>query len=162
MSQVGIVANFFRAVGLLLGSGAIVLLVMFGGSLFDLNRPPPDPSHPLSVQTYGIVGLIQNGAIGLSKMLGFLGEVGLWVGVLMTVVSVVLLIVAIILFVTGSGVAAHAGWARVVAAFFSLLVLLLSAIVMVNLPRGEMIVPGVIAAAALYTIWVLGWRYART
>jgi hypothetical protein len=134
---------------------------MFGGSLFALNRPPPDPSHPLSVSTYGIVALLQNGAIGFAKMFGFLSEIGLWVGVAMTIVSVVVLVIAILLFVIGNGVAAHSGWARVVALIFTTFVLLAALVVTFSTPREAAIIPGLFVAGALYAIWVLGWRYAR-
>jgi hypothetical protein len=162
LRHVKIVANGLRAAGLLLGILSLVSLFMFGGSLFLIGRQPsPPPSHPLDIQTYGLVGLLQNGAIGLGHALNFLGTLSLWLGVLMVVVSLVVLIVALLLFFIGRGVAAHAGWARIAAGFGAGVVFLASGSVLSSLPREAAAIDCAFMAVALYTLWVLGWRYAR-
>jgi hypothetical protein len=162
LRHVKIVANGFRATGLLLGAVSLVSLFMFGGSLFLVGRqPPPPPSHPLDIQTYGLVGLLQNGAIGLGHALNFLGTLGLWLGVLIAVVSLVVLVVASLLFFIGRGVAAHAGWARIAAGLCAGFALLVCGSVLFSLPREGAAIDGAFVVVVLYTLWVLGWRYAR-
>lgn len=160
LRHVEIVANGFRATGLLLGLLSLVLLFLFGGSLFLAARQPsPPPSHPLDIHTYGIVGLLQNGAIGLGQGLNFLATLGLWLGVLVAVVSLLVLLFALLLFLVGRGVADRAGWARVVAALLAVIVLLVCGSVLFNLPRDGAAIAGACMLIAFYSLWVLGWRY---
>ncbi|HEY1631591.1 MAG TPA: hypothetical protein VGF56_09755 [Rhizomicrobium sp.] len=158
--HVKIVANGFRATGLLLGLLSLILLFMFGGSLFlAAHQQSPPPSHPLDIHIYGIVGLLQNGAIGLGQGLNFLAALGLWLGVLVAVVSLLFLLFALFLFLVGRGVAARTGWARIAAALLAVLVLLVCGSVLFNLTREAATIVGLCMLTALYSLWVLGWRY---
>jgi hypothetical protein len=88
MDHVRIVANGFRALGVALAIPALVLLFMFGGSLFSLAHPPAvEPTHPLDLGKYGIVALVQYGAIGAAKMFQIFGVIGMWAGVFMAILS---------------------------------------------------------------------------
>jgi hypothetical protein len=161
MDHVRIVANGFRALGVALAIPALVLLFMFGGSLFSLAHPPAvEPTHPLDLGKYGIVALVQYGAIGAAKIFQIFGVIGMWAGVFMAILSIVVLVFALVLFLTGRGIAAHGRWARIVGIACSVFALLVCWGVGLNVPRGGVIIVLVIVAAAVYAFWTLGWRYA--
>ncbi len=161
MNHVRIVANGFRVLGLTLGIPAVALLFTFGGSLFALHhQPASDPSHPLDINKYGIVGLLQNGAIGLGKGLEFLSGVGLWAATIMAVLALVVFLLAGILFLTGRGIAARRRWARIAGIMFCVLTLLAAWTLAFNVPRDGIVAVMMLVAVTIYALWILGWRYA--
>jgi hypothetical protein len=82
------------------------------------------------------------------------------VAVMLAVTSLVVLLFALVLHVTGRGLFRHATWARIAAGVISIAVILFFYGMLFVLPRDLLVVPGLFIGAALYTLWVLGWRYA--
>jgi hypothetical protein len=160
-----IVARAFGIIGWLLGIPSFLLLLAAGVGYFTLPaKPPPDTSRAVDIQTYGLVGLLQDGAIGishgLSKTFGFLNDVASWAAMVLAIISLVVLLFALILHVTSRGLFRHATWARIAAAIISIALILFFYGMLFVLPRDLLVAPGLFIAAALYTLWVLGWRYA--
>jgi hypothetical protein len=154
-----IVARAFGTGGLVLGVPALLALLFVCANLFVL-RPAPDKSSYLDVGTYGIAGLLTNGAHGVAKVLEWLGGIATWIeeGLATGLLAAVLLAVA--LYFIGRGIERHASVARFAALALAGVFLLFWLAVLLSVPRDMIVVPGLGAAAAVYVIWVMGWRYA--
>ena len=88
-------------------------------------RPEPDTSPYPSVSESAVNLLVIAGrAIGAAFNLA--GTAMQFIITAFTVISLLLLLLAIVLLATGRGLTAHAGWARAVALLFSLVLLLAS------------------------------------
>lgn len=161
-SQSVIVAYGFRALGLLIGVPSLLVLFDLVVNLFVLNTPMPQPdnSPPLDVQKYGIVALLSYGARGVGAMFGALGALAEWVAQLLAMALFFVVLFALLLYFTGRGIAHHASWARVMGIAISVLVLIGWTSALSVLSREGIVVACVGIAVSLYTIWVLGWRYA--
>jgi hypothetical protein len=162
-----IVAIEFRIAGLLLGLpslAALAGLIYTGVDLATTPLPPPDNSEYLDVQTYGLAGALQNGGKGvgaiLGKLLELLSGAALWVIALLSVVTLLATLFAVLLYVTGRGIGQHAGWARIVAIVLAAGLLLVSIGVLALLRRDLALLAGLPIGLSLYTLWVLGWRFA--
>jgi len=139
----------------------LALLFVFGGSLFSVAHPPTfQASHPLDIGKYGLVGLLQNGAIGVAGVFQFLGIVGFWASVVLTVLSLIVLLLALVLFFTGRGIVAHRLWARIAGIVFCVLGLLFGWSILFNVSREVAAAIVLLSAAAVYSLWTLGWRYS--
>lgn len=158
MTNREIVAWGFRIGGWLLGVPSLVALVTVIAGLF-VPRPAPDKSPYLDVQTYGVAGLLTNGAKGVGKALDGLGGFLSWVEWALAIGLSASLGLAVVLYFTGRGIARHATGAGVVGIGLSAIFLLVWLTILMSLPRGgAMAVPAVGMALSLYAIWVLVWR----
>lgn len=155
------VALEFRLAGLLLGlPGVIALVVVVRDALFLRSAPPPAASEPLDVGTYGLAGLLSNGAQGVGHALRALNGVATWLLILFAMAMLLVVAFAVLLYVTGQGIGHQAAWARVVALALSVL-LALASCALLALLRGELAPFALLPLGlSLYTLWVLIWRFA--
>jgi hypothetical protein len=161
-NQSAIVAYGFRILGLLMGVPSFLVLLDLVVNLFVLKTPAPQPdnSAPLDVQKYGIVALLDYGARGMGAMFGAFAAMAEWVAQLVVVALFFVVLFALLLYFTGRGIAHHATWARVMGIAICMLVLIGWTSALSVLSREGIAVACVGIAVSLYTIWVLGWRYA--
>jgi hypothetical protein len=136
-----------------------VALLVICVSLFLLH-PEPDKSSYLDVGTYGIAGLLANGARGVGQVFAWLGGIAAWIEEGIAVGLVAIVAFAAGLYFTGKGIGRHSAPARIAAFAIALVFLFFWLLVLLSLSRSAMAVPVMGAALSLYTIWVLGWRYA--
>jgi hypothetical protein len=116
-------------------------------------------AHPISVQKYGIVGLVTDAAVGVDRVFGFFAELGVWVLGALAVGALIFALCAALLYPIGSGVARQAPWARVVGVGLALIMALVSLLAFTSLPPRLAVTPLPTMALAIYTIWVLIWRF---
>ncbi len=155
-----IVARGFRIVGWALGAPSLVLLLFFCVGLIDLSHgPASDTSRPLDIGTYGIVALLSYGMRGIAALFEAAGAVTTWAMVLLAVLSLVTTSFAVVMYVTGRGIARHATWARVIASLISIGFLLLWFGVLAVLPGDWIFVACMAIAVSFYTLWVMTWRF---
>jgi hypothetical protein len=154
-----IVARAFGISSFVLGVPSLMALLSVCAGLF-LLRPAPDKSGYLDIGTYGIAGLLANSAHGVGKVLEWLGTIATWIeeGLAIGLLGAVLLAVA--LYFIGRGIERHTTGARIAALGLASVFVLFWLTLLLSLPRDMAVVPGLGAAAALYVIWVMGWRYA--
>jgi hypothetical protein len=162
ISHLLIVAIGFRLTGLLLGIAAIAELVELVDTALMLRKlPPPDNDAPLDISTYGLVGLLNNGARVVGKgMYAFLTGPGSWLITLLTVVMLIVLLLAALLYLVGRGIGHHATWARVLAMLMCLGLMLVSCSLAAVMERNLAPLAVVPIGLSLYTLWVLIWRFA--
>lgn len=160
ISHLMIIALGFRLTGALLGVAAVAALVDFADTAMTLRRLPADTSAPVDVGTYGLAGLLHNGARGAGKVLSaLLTGPGFWVVVILAIAAVAALLFAILLYLVGRGIGHHANWARIIAIMMSIGLATASCAILAAL-RGDQ-APVAIApiALSLYTLWALIWRF---
>ena len=143
----------------MLGLPSLVALLVICVSLFLLH-PEPDKSSYLDVGTYGIAGLLANGARGVGQVFAWLGGIAAWIEEAIAVGLIAAVLFAAGLYFTGTGIRRHSAPARIVAFAIALVFLFFWLVVLLSLSRSAMAVPVMGVAVSLYTIWVLGWRYA--
>ena len=143
----------------MLGVPSLAALLLVCTSLLFL-RPVPDRSSYLDVGTYGIAGLLANGARGVGKLFEWFGGIATWIEEALAIGLLAAVLFAVMLVFTGRGIARHSAPARIVALAQSAVFLLFWLVVLLSLPRGAMLVPAAGVAVSLYAVWVLGWRYA--
>jgi hypothetical protein len=114
-----IVANGFRAVGLLLGIPSLLVCLWLTVLKIDLARPKPDPSaqsgSDINLGRDGIVGVVGVVATVIVKPLEFIGKGVDWVAGILDIVAAALTVAGACLFLTGRGLVLHATWARIAA-----------------------------------------------
>src|SRR5437764_14445564 len=88
--------------------GALLLICI---SLFFL-RPTPDKSSYLDVGTYGIAGLLANGARGVGQVFAWLGGIAAWIEEAIAVGLMAAVLFAAGLYFTGTGIGRHSAPAR--------------------------------------------------
>jgi len=158
---VAIVASGFRIAAWLVGAPSLAATIGLTVSVFLLGQAAaPDNSQPLDLKTYGVAGLISNGAWGVAKVFGFLAGLGEWIAAGLAVVSLLATLAAVLLYFTGRGIGRHATWARI----FGLLILSASLLVALGglshtSPLAALF-PGLLLGASIYGLWVLLWRFA--
>ena len=156
-----IVALEFRLAGLLLGiPGVAALVVVIRDVLFLRKAPPPDKSEPLDIGTYGLAGLLNNGARGVGHLLFALNGVATWLLTLLAFVMLLVVLFAVGLYLTGRGIDRQAAWARIIALALSGGLALVSCVLMAVLRRELAPFAVVPLGLSLYTLWVLLWRFA--
>ncbi len=69
----------------------------------------------MSDHPYGLAALLENGARGVAKTLGFLAGVATWVVVALAAAALAGTLVAVLLYFIGRGVQHHATWAGILA-----------------------------------------------
>jgi hypothetical protein len=154
-----VIATGFRLTGALLGAASIAALFDLARTALMLRRlPPPDTSAPLDIGTYGLVGLLHNGARGVGKVLfALLSGPGVWLVTLLAIAALLSVLFALLLYLTGRGIGHHAMWARITAILMSIALAAASCAIM---RRGETAPLALLPAAlSLYTLWVLIWRF---
>jgi hypothetical protein len=156
-----IVATGFRVAGWVLGVPSLVSLLGLGIGSFSLFQSPPiDPSQDLDIKTYGLIALLARGAEYLGKTLEFLTGMVAWVVAILLILSLVTLLFAVVLYVTGRGIGNHATWARILAILISLGFLVSSVGVLMILRRDLAALACVPIGMSLYMLWALCWRFA--
>ncbi len=155
-----IIAWGFKTAAGLIGAPAAIAGVGLALDAMALHRlAAPDHSSMLSIQKYGLVGLLNNGAVGVNHVLGPLSGLAAWaLGVLATLAFAALFI-AIILFLIGRGLARGAAWARIIGVLAMAALLFMSVEVFSVTPHGLAAAPGLLIAGSLYAIWALIWRF---
>jgi hypothetical protein len=157
-----IVANGFRAVGLLVGIPSLVVCLWLTAFKIDLARAKPDPSaqsgSDTSIARDGIVGVIGVVATVIVKPLEFIGKTVEWFAGIFDIIAAVLTVAAACLFFTGRGLILHATWARIAAGLGASGFLLISFLTMTSLRRGAAfaLIP---IGVSIYMLWVLIRRF---
>lgn len=159
-SHLSIVALELRVAGWLLGAPAMLSALSLTVGAFVL-RPGPavDLSHNLDIKTYGLVGLLENGMRGVAKTLEFLTGAAAWAFAALAVVSLAVLLVAAILYLTGRGIDHHATWARIVAILIFLGSLPIAWGALFLLPRLLVLFDSLLIGALIYSLWALICRF---
>jgi len=156
-----IVASGFRIAGWGLGvPSSLSFLGFTAGSILLRRASAADKSHYLDINTYGLVGLLANGARGLGKVFEFLASVGAWVAAALAILSLFAILFSVILYFTGRGIDHQATWARIAAGLFSLCGLLFAIGAWFTFRGDAALVACLLISAFLYVLWVLGWKFA--
>lgn len=156
-----VVSLEFRIAGAILGLAALAALVALGDLGLSLHRlPPPDESPPLDLGTYGLVALLNNGAQVVGRLLYALASASGWLVAFLAVAAGLVLALAALLYLIGSGLGRQAVWARIVAGILSVAFAVLSAAAVAALRREPAaLVPALTLALALHSLWTLVWRF---
>jgi hypothetical protein len=155
-----IVALGLRIAGWIIGAPSFLLTLYLGGGLFGFRQAPPtDVSAPLDIKTYGLIALLDNGARGIARMFEFFAGAATWILTALTLVSLTSTLVGVILYLAGRGVAHHATWARIFAILIFLALLPVALGALSVLPRLLLPVGWLLIGSALYSLWVLVWRF---
>jgi hypothetical protein len=123
------------------------------------DLPPADNSPPLDIGTYGFIGLMSNIARSLGPIVHALAGAAGWVMTVLAVAAFVVLLFAVLLYLTGRGIGQHAIWARITAIVSSCALALISCAVMAALRRDLAVFAAAPLGLSLYTLWVLIWRF---
>jgi hypothetical protein len=155
-----IVANAFRAGGVVVGVPSLIVLVVTATTLITSQAvPKPDNSPALDIGKYGLVGLLNNGARifsrGASVALGLMS----WAMMAILGATLVLTLIGLVLFFTGRGLVAHATWARVIAILVSMMALLISFLTFTSAKNPPAMIALVPLGCAGYALWVLARHF---
>ena len=153
-----IVGYGFRIGGSLIGLPSLVMLLLICVSLFG-GHAQADKSSYLDVGTYGIAGLLTNGAHAVGAVFAWLGGIAAWIEKALAVGFIALIVFAAGLYVTGKGIARHSAGARIAAFAITLVFLCFWVVLLLSLSRDALVMPAIGVAVSLYALWVLGWRY---
>jgi hypothetical protein len=146
---------------MLLAVASITTLVDVAGTWFEIRRlPPPEIGPPLDLKTYGLVGLLHNAARGFGYGVHAMAGLFSILLVVLAVTAIFGLLVAVLLYLTGSGIGRHAIWARIVAILTASLLALASCAVMAVMRRDHAPFAALPIGISLYALWVLIWRFA--
>ena len=99
-----------------------------------------------------------NSAKGVGEAFGWLGGIAVWIEEVLAAGLVGSLLLAVILYFVGRGIARQSPVARIAALGLSIVLLLFWLVVLLSLPRSAMVVPGLGIGVSVYVIWALGWR----
>jgi uncharacterized membrane protein (DUF2068 family) len=155
-----IVAGGFRVAGWVLGLPALLAAIWLGVGAFTFTHLPAEASPYLSVQRYGLVGLLTNSAHAAASALVFLGHLAGWLLGMLAVLALFTALFGVLLELTGRGLWRAAAWARALAIVICAIGLLNGLGALALLPRGAAMADGVMIAIEAYALWVLGWRFA--
>jgi len=162
-----IVSGEFRIAGLSLGVPSIAAFVALIYTAIDLRSmpaPPPDHSQYLDIDKYGLAGLLNNGVKGIGDVIGtpfaLAAEAASWLIVALAMASLVAALFAVLLYCVGRGVKHRARWARFVGIILTTGCLFISILALTSLRRGLAPFAVLPVGLSLYTVWVLGWRFA--
>jgi hypothetical protein len=156
-----IVATGYRVAGLALGVPAFLSFMCLTAFTFDLHQlAAPDRSPYLDIHTYGLVGLLTNGAQAFSQIVAFLAGLGAWVAAALAILSLSATLFSVVVYLTGGGVGRRATWARILASLLSLGLFLVAVGALLTFHRDAALIACPLIGAALYSLWVLGWKFA--
>jgi len=156
-----IVARAFHIVGWALGAPAALAALSLGVGAFILGHgPPPDHSAPLSLHTYGLVGLLANGAHGVAAALAFMSKAVSWALAGLALAALIVALFAGLIHWIGRGLRASALWARILGGLITAILLLYAVLALSLLSRVAQIIDSLAVASFVYVLWVLGWRFA--
>jgi hypothetical protein len=156
-----IVATAFRLAGILLGVASLTALMDITETWFYMRQMPPvETGPPLDIKTYGLVGLLSNAARGFGYGLHALAGLLSIIMAIVAVAAAFALLVAVLLYLTGSGVGDQANWARFVAILISIALAFASCGIMVAIRRDLAPLAALPIGFSLYALWVLLWRFA--
>lgn len=149
----------FRLVGALLAVLSLAALADFADTAFVMRAvPPPDKQPFLDIGTYGLVGLLDNGARVASQMLYALGSLASWLLAVLAVIAVLTLLFGALLYFVGRGLRRGARWARVLGVVLTIFFALLPFGWLATVSQNGALVAGVPIALSFYTLWVLIWQ----
>jgi hypothetical protein len=155
-----IVSIGFKASGILMGAPAIAACVALMVAAVQLHQAAkPDGEHMISIQTYGIAGLLTDAGVGLDHTFGFLAGLAGWLATGLAVVALTIALSALLLYLVGRGVGRAALWARIVGGALAFVLALASLLAFTSLPHRLIALPIPAMAIALYTLWTLIWRF---
>jgi hypothetical protein len=155
-----IVAWGFKLSALLMGAPALIAFVFLTIEAIRLRQAAaPDGSHMLSVQTYGIAGLLTDFGVGMDHMFAAFAGLAAWLLGGLAVVALVVALVSVVIYLIGRGVGRAATWARFAGGALAVALALASFLAVTSLPHRLIAVPLPTFALALYTLWVLIWRF---
>jgi hypothetical protein len=156
--QVVSIAKGFRVTGIAFGLPSLVAFLYFGVGWLTMRLHPSPPASSNPVDLNSPVGLLEGGARlvgGAFRVLGGIAE-GIMAG--LAVASLCILIFSGALLLTGRGLGAQAGWARVVACLLMGLSTLVSGLIFLSVTRRGLL--GMLALCvslmsgwALWTLW---------
>jgi hypothetical protein len=155
-----IVANAFYVTSGALGLASIPGFLYFGWMALRLRMLEPGPSSAADASPDSLIGLLVLGARAFGSVFRVVGAAGQWVTTALAIVFFVALLVAGGLFLTGRGLQAHAGWARLMASLFACGIMLSSLVAMMVVRRGLFPLCAALTAAGVYAIWVMVRRFA--
>lgn len=156
-----VVATEFRVGGALLGIASLVVLADSIYTAYAVRSArAPDGSPPLDIGKYGLVGLLANGGQVAGRAVHTLLITASWLAAAVAVVAFVTLLLALLVYLTGRGIAQQAGWARILGGLLSLGLALITIAALTIVDHGAAAIVAVPAVLSLYTLWVLIWRYA--
>jgi len=158
--HLSIVANVFRAAGCVLGLPSVAALICQACIWTSLRPGPPLEPTAADAGKYGFIGLLNSGAYGVGKAFEFFGEVSRWVAGVLALFTMATTLPSAGLYCTGRGLSRHALWARIAGGLGALGVALLSCGGILAFERGGAWICGLLAGAAAYVAWVLGWRFS--
>lgn len=152
-------AGAFHAASLALGIPSSIAFVFLAWESARLRFMTPDVA---GTGTSGdqLIDLLAAGFRLFGKMLALFAGAVHWVIVVLAVGSMLCIALAVVLFFTARGLHAGRHWARILGIFVAILPLLLSFAAISALQRPvPLIVSTMIAAASVYVIWTLGFRF---
>ena len=156
-----IVALGFKVSGLLVGVLATVACVFLTiEAIWFHHAAAPDGSHLISVRTYGLIGLMNDAAVGIDRVFGVLAGLAAWLFAALAVVALFVVVWAGLLYLVGRGVGRQAAWARIVGGGIALIMALANLLALTSLPDDKMDLPPLLLlGVSLYTLWTLIWRF---
>jgi hypothetical protein len=156
-----IVALGFKVSGLIVGVPAVAACVFLTiEAIWFHHAAAPDGSHLISVRTYGLIGLMNDAAVGIDRVFGVLAGLAAWLFAGLAVVALFIALWAGLLYLVGRGVGRRALWARIVGGVFALILALANLLALTSLPDEKMdLAPLLLLGVGLYTLWTLIWRF---
>jgi hypothetical protein len=155
-----LLANGFRAVGLLLGIPSLLAFLWLASLKLQLAWLKPVKStqssgEAVNIGRDGIVGVVVAIGTVIGKGFEFMGDAIGWVAGILDVAAAVLTAAGVLLFFTGRGLSLHATWARIAAGAAATGFLLISFLALTSLRRGAAPFALIPLSASIYMLWVL-------
>ena len=159
IQQRHLVAGAFHAASLVLGIPSSIAFVFLVWESVRLHFGPSGTATGATGNQ--LIDLFVQGFRLFGKLFAFLGGAAKWAFTLLAVASLVIIVAAVILFFIARGLHAGRAWARIFGILLALAALLVALVVLAALRRPVPIALSTTAAAAsVWVIWVLGWRFA--
>jgi hypothetical protein len=154
-----IVARGFRIAGLVIGAPSLLTAIALGAGAFLAGSGSGHRPQHLDVSTYGLVGILSNAADGVGGVLSFLNGLAAWAFGLLAVLALLTALLAGVLYLVGRGLKASRPWARGLGIAMMALLTFHSLVGFALMRGGPRLLDGLVLAAAVYALWVLGWRF---
>ena len=159
--HVSIVAAGFRFSGFLIGApSALSLIGAAAAAIFLQFRPAPDASKPLDLKTYGLVGLLSNGARAVNHGVNALLGAAEMFCLFLAAASLAIALFAVLLWFIGRGLGRRVLWARIGASLLCVVLTLMSVVTLTSVSHGGEPVAALFLGVSLYALWTLLFRYA--